>query len=92
MLFSSTVFLFLFLPIVLVVYFTLPRAFRNVWLLITSLIFYAWGEPRFVLVMLFSIIINYVFGLIVDAKRDQNNSKVDHGRNGYGKPWVTWIL
>jgi alginate O-acetyltransferase complex protein AlgI len=74
MLFSSTVFLFLFLPIVLVVYFALPRAFRNIWLLITSLIFYAWGEPRFVLVMLFSIIINYVFGLIVDAKRDQKTT------------------
>ncbi|ODG90083.1 MULTISPECIES: MBOAT family protein [Bacillaceae] len=71
MLFSSTVFLFVFLPIVLLVYFVLPRIFRNAWLLVSSLVFYAWGEPRFVLVMFLSIIINYVFALIVDANRNK---------------------
>jgi len=69
MLFSSTIFLFLFLPIVLLVYHLLPRTFRNGWLLVASLFFYAWGEPRFVLLMLTSILINYLFALAVHAYR-----------------------
>ncbi|MED2970923.1 MBOAT family protein [Fictibacillus sp. B-59209] len=70
MLFSSTVFLFLFLPIVLVLYFLSPRPFKNTVLLGASLFFYAWGEPRFAIIMLFSTAMNYVFALIVDAKRE----------------------
>jgi len=69
MLFSSTIFLFLFLPIVLLVYHLLPRTFRNGWLLVASLFFYAWGEPRFVLLMLTSILINYLFALAVHTYR-----------------------
>ena len=65
MVFSSPVFLFLFLPVVLGVYFLLPRGLRNLWLLATSLIFYAWGEPRFVLVMLASIGANYLLALLI---------------------------
>ena len=64
MVFSSTVFLFLFLPLVLVVYynpFIRRRAFRNHVLLLFSLAFYAWGEPLFVLVMMASIVINWFF-------------------------------
>ena len=63
MVFSSPVFLFLFLPVVLAGYFVLPGRLRNLWLLGTSLVFYAWGEPRFVLVMLASIVANYVLAL-----------------------------
>jgi alginate O-acetyltransferase complex protein AlgI len=74
MLFSSTVFLFLFLPIVLVTYYLVPRSFRNVLLLAFSLFFYAWGEPVFVLIMLGSIILNYLFGLVVDRVRDQKRA------------------
>lgn len=74
MLFSSTVFLFLFLPIVLLVYYILPRTFKNAWLLGASLIFYAWGEPKFLPIMLFSIVINYVFAIIVDAQRDNKKA------------------
>ena len=59
MLFSSTIFLFVFLPLVTGVYFLCPRRWRNGWLLATSLVFYAWGEPRYVLAMLFSIVLNY---------------------------------
>ena len=70
MLFSSSVFLFLFLPVVLLVYYMPLRRWRqgqNVFLLLASLGFYAWGEPWFVLVMLGSILANYGFGLWVDA-------------------------
>ena len=60
MLFTSMEFLFLFFPIVLGGYFFLPLKARNYWLFVTSLFFYAWGEPVFVLVMLFSIVFNYL--------------------------------
>ena len=69
MLFSSSVFLFLFLPGVLLVYYLLLRPWRqaqNIFLLLASLVFYAWGEPWFVLVMMGSIAANYGFGLWVD--------------------------
>ena len=70
MLFSSSVFLFLFLPLVLLIYYLPLRRWRqgqNVFLLLASLGFYAWGEPWFVLVMIASILANYGFGLWVDA-------------------------
>ena len=67
MLFSSIEFLFLFLPVVLMVYFVLPFRWglKNGWLLFASLFFYAWGEPSFVAVMLLSIVFNYVMALAV---------------------------
>ena len=68
MLFSSSIFLFLFLPLVLVIYYLPLRKFRqgqNIFLLIASLGVYAWGEPWFVLVMMGSILTNYGFGLWV---------------------------
>ncbi|MDR1379323.1 MAG: hypothetical protein LBJ36_09785, partial [Synergistaceae bacterium] len=74
MVFSSTVFLFLFLPGLLFLYynpfflfFNSPhkgRTFRNTVLLLTSLFFYAWGEPLFVFVMMLSILVNWAFGLL----------------------------
>jgi alginate O-acetyltransferase complex protein AlgI len=69
MVFSSPVFLFLFLPLVLAIYFVAPRAARNGVLLVASLVFYAWGEPRFVAVMLASIMGNYVLGIAVEHAR-----------------------
>lgn len=65
MVFSSSIFLFIFLPLVLFFYFIVRAELRNFVLLAFSLIFYAWGEPRFVLLMLFSILLNYCFGLLV---------------------------
>ena len=65
MVFSTPIFIFLFLPIALTVYFLLPRKFRNVWILIASLFFYAWGEPVYLGLMVFSIIFNYFFGRII---------------------------
>ena len=69
MLFTSIEFLFLFLPITLAGYFLLPFRWnlKNVWLLAASLLFYAWGEPTFVFVMLGSIAFNYIAAIAVDA-------------------------
>ncbi len=63
MLFTSLEFLFCFFPITLAVYFILPTKARNYWLFAVSLLFYAWGEPIFMLMMLVSIAMNYVFAL-----------------------------
>ncbi|MBC8535388.1 MBOAT family O-acyltransferase [Feifania hominis] len=74
MLFSSSVFLFVFLPVVLAVYYGPLRFWRgaqNVWLLVASLFFYAWGEPWFVLVMIGSILVNWTFALLVDRLRER---------------------
>ena len=62
MVFSSITFLFVFLPVVLLAYFLLPEKFRNYCLLLASLVFYAWGEPVYVVLMLLSIAFNYVCG------------------------------
>lgn len=72
MVFSSTIFCFLFLPIVLVLYynpFFKGRNYRNIILLFSSLGFYAWGEPIFVFLMIFSIIITWALGLIIQNKK-----------------------
>ena len=71
MLFSSSIFLFAFLPVVLLGYYWVFRGMRraqNLWLLAASLFFYAWGEPRFVVVMTVSILANYGFGLWVHRR------------------------
>ncbi len=73
MLFSSIVFLFTFLPIVLILYYILPRGLKNPVLLFASLVFYAWGEPIYLFLMIFSIIFNYICGL--DIERNLGNQK-----------------
>lgn len=65
MVFSSSIFLFFFLPLVLLGYYLLKLEYRNIFLLLASLFFYAWGEPKFVFVIILSILINYVFGLLI---------------------------
>ncbi len=67
MVFSSLTFLFFFLPIVLVVNIILPKKVRNYWLLIASLFFYAWGAHKFVIVMIISILMNYVLARLIDV-------------------------
>ena len=72
MVFSSSVFFMAFLPITLVLYFLIPERFlkvRNLWLLIASLIFYGWGEPKYIAVMAFSIVFNYVMGRLVSRSK-----------------------
>ena len=66
MVFSSSLFLFVFLPIVLLGYYFCNNGIKNIWLLLASIIFYSWGEPRYVIIMLFSIIGNYVLGILID--------------------------
>ena len=79
MVFSTTTFLFLFLPAVLAVYY-IPfvkkrRKLSNFILTAASILFYAWGEPVFVLIMLGSIVINWAFGLAVQKNLEKNKSK-----------------
>lgn len=80
MIFTSNIFLFLFLPVVLVVYYLLCRKLRNGFLLLASLLFYAWGEPKFVLVMIGSIIFNYAMACFIsgcqEKKRGKNREKL----------------
>ncbi len=69
MLFSSVTFLFVFLPIVLLVYYICPRKAKNYILLIASLLFYAWGEPKYIFIMLISIFIGYISGILINLFR-----------------------
>ena len=66
MVFSSLLFLFRFLPLVLILYFAVPPRLRNLVLLLVSLVFYAWGEPVYVILMIVSILISWTGGLLVD--------------------------
>ena len=75
MVFSSLLFLFRFLPLVLIAYFIVPRPFRNLILFVSSLIFYAWGEPVYVVIMLFSTIVDYTHGRLVQRYLDEGNQK-----------------
>ena len=74
MLFSSNTFLFGFLPAVVVLYYLCPRRCRNVLLLVSSLIFYGWGEPKYVLLMLVSILLNYFCGLAAARQQSRQRS------------------
>ncbi|MFL1469350.1 MBOAT family O-acyltransferase [Paraclostridium bifermentans] len=69
MVFSSIVFLFTFLPITLILYYILPRKMKNIVLLLISLIFYAWGEPVYVFLMMFTTVFDYLIGLLINKYR-----------------------
>ena len=70
MVFSSLMFLFVYLPVVLAVYYISPLKWRNLFLLIANLIFYGWGEPIYITIMFLSIFIDYTHGLLVEKYRD----------------------
>lgn len=70
MVFSSLTFVFLFLPVVLLINYLLPKKAQNYWLLIVSLFFYAWGAHNFVLVMILSIILNYCFAIKIEECKE----------------------
>ena len=74
MLFSSTIFLFLFLPIVFLLYFLAKERYRNVILLAASLYFYAYGEPKFIYVLLVSMTLNYFLALGIE--KTENREKM----------------
>ena len=75
MVFSSLLFMFRFLPAVLLLYFLAPRRMRNVILFLFSLFFYAWGEPKYVFLMLFSITMDYGVGRLIDKYKKQQDFK-----------------
>lgn len=74
MLFSSLLFIFQFLPVFFIIYYISPIRFRNLLLFLASVFFYAWGEPRFVILILISILINYIAGIFIE--RYDNNKKI----------------
>ena len=76
MLFSTPIFLFVFLPIVLFGYLLVGNRLRNIFLFCASIIFYAWGEGRYVILLLLSIIINYIFGLLLAKYRESSKGKL----------------
>ena len=75
MVFSSLVFMFAYLPITLLAYYLVPRQGRNIFLFIVNLIFYGWGEPKLVLLMVFNIFFNYIGGWLVDKYRADAKKK-----------------
>jgi len=79
MVFSSLIFLFVFLPAVLLVYYSSPRKIKNLALFLASLVFYAWGEPVYIVLMLISTVADYGFGLLLD-------------RPGLGRTTRKWIV
>jgi len=79
MLFSSLAFIFGFLPTLLVIYFIIPPKFikmKNLILLLFSLFFYSWGEPKNIILMLLTVFISYIFGLCIDYFSEKNNKKL----------------
>ena len=76
MVFSSLTFLFLFLPFVFLVYFSAPRKWKNALLFILSLLFYAWGEPIYILLLIFSTIVDFFLGLYIDKHRSTYKAKI----------------
>ena len=76
MVFSSITFLFYFLPLVLFSYFLSPSKLKNLTLLIFSLIFYTFGEPKYIFIMIFSTIIDYIHALIIDKYRNTLKAKI----------------
>ena len=75
MIFSSVFFLFVFMPIVLLAYFLVPGKLKNVVILIASLVFYAWGEPVYIVLMIFSIVYNYISGIEIDYCRSRERDR-----------------
>ncbi len=75
MVFSSITFLFYFLPITLAIYYIVPNKLKNIVLLIASFIFYFFGEPTYILLMVFSIISTYIFGLLIDKYKNTKYKK-----------------
>ena len=76
MLFSSIPFLYYFLPAVMLMYFIAPKKLKNSVILLSSLFFYAWGEPKYVILMVISITIGYILGLLIEKFRCKTASKI----------------
>ena len=75
MLFSSITFLYYFLPLIIIFYFLVPFRFKNFVLLLFSLIFYSWGEPKYIILMILSIFCGYIEGLLVQKSVEKKYSR-----------------
>ena len=75
MAFNTLYFLLIFLPIAVLLYWFIPTKFKNVMLILISLVFYAWGNPEYLILLLFSIVFNYFSALELDLYKEQNNKK-----------------
>ena len=75
MVFSSLLFLFMYLPVVLILYYICPRKWRNLLLFIVNLVFYGWGEPIYVTLMIFSTIVDYTCGYFISKYRETDQKK-----------------
>ena len=76
MVFSSITFLYYFLPILLLIYFVVPSKFKNLILLLFSLLFYFYGEPTYIWILLLSILVNYIGGLVIGTNDDKKIKKI----------------
>lgn len=76
MIFSSITFIFYFLPLFLFFYYATPHKFKNLTLLLFSLLFYSWGEPKYIFLMLFSSVVDYIHALIIERNRGTLKSKL----------------
>ena len=76
MVFSGIPFLYYFLPLTLLLYFAAPRRLKNAVLLIMSLVFYGWGEPRYLIFMVLSILQGYIFGLLIEKHQNTGRSRL----------------
>ena len=74
MVFSTTLFLFIYLPVVLLLYYVTPLRWRNVVLLIANLVFYGWGEPVYIAVMAASVLFDYVLGMLIEKNRNKESA------------------
>ena len=75
MVFSSLIFLFAYLPLTLLCYYAAPRKYRNLVLFVLSLVFYGWGEPIYVLLMVLSIISAYLFGFLIERHKKTDRKR-----------------
>ena len=80
MVFSSLLFLTLFLPLTMILYYLLPGRYKNILLLIVSLIFYAWGEPKHIILMLITTVYTWLLSLLLEKC-------LQSGRTGAGPLW-----
>ena len=76
MLFSSIPFLYYFLPLVILIYYIVPKPIKNPVLLIFSLLFYAWGEPKYVFLMILTVLVNYILGILIEKYQDTKKAKL----------------
>ena len=72
MVFTSISFIYYFLPLLLICYFVVPKKFRNIILLMFSALFYFYGEPKYILLMLIGVLISYVVGLLINKYKSKN--------------------